>query len=145
MLALFAQVAATTLARWWAGRCGDRRGQHTLLVPSVLLAAAAAGALALIFIEEPAAVMTGVLLFRVGFSVAQNATLALMFERTLPSAYETVSALWNIAFDAGLGLGGAGFGLVAARTGYPAAFALTAALVFAALWPARYDRRKARA
>ena len=48
----------------------------------------------------------------------------------------TVSALWNLAYDAGLGVGAAGFGLVAAQTGYPIAFALTAALMLTALVPA---------
>jgi hypothetical protein len=40
-----------------------------------------------------------------------------------------VSALWNLAYDGGMGLGGAGFGLVAAMTGYPWAFALTGMLI----------------
>jgi predicted MFS family arabinose efflux permease len=53
-----------------------------------------------------------------------------------------VSAIWNLAFDAGIGVGAFGFGVVAARTGYPAAFALTAALMLAglALRPGRPDR-----
>jgi hypothetical protein len=39
-----------------------------------------------------------------------------------------VSAVWNLAYDAGMGLGAAGFGVLAVRTGYPAAFALAAAV-----------------
>ena len=38
------------------------------------------------------------------------------------------SALWNLAYDGGMGLGAAGFGVIALHTGYPVAFALTAAL-----------------
>jgi MFS family permease len=52
-----------------------------------------------------------------------------------------LSALWNLAYDAGMGLGAAGFGAVAAQAGYPASFALTAALMLAALAPALRDRR----
>jgi hypothetical protein len=33
----------------------------------------------------------------------------------------TASALWNLAYDGGLGLGAAGLGVLAAHTGYPAA------------------------
>jgi hypothetical protein len=42
---------------------------------------------------------------------------------------------------AGLGLGAAGFGVVAAQTGDAVAFALTAAVVLVALTPAWRDRR----
>jgi len=64
-----------------------------------------------------------------------------MYARVPESGYGTVSALWNLAYDAGMGLGAAGFGAVAAQTGYPASFALTAALMLAALAPALRDRR----
>jgi predicted MFS family arabinose efflux permease len=139
--ALLAQAAAT-LARWWAGRYGDRRGPAVLLAPAVL--AAGIGVLALVAIASPAAAVAGMLLFGAGFGVAQNATISLMFERVPPSGYGTVSALWNMAYDAGLGVGAAGFGVIAVQTGYPWAFALTAALVLAALLPARFDLRRNR-
>ena len=58
----------------------------------------------------------------------------------LPEAGATT--LWNLAYDAGYGAAPAIFGLFAARTGYPAAFALTGTLVLAAL-PAALHERKA--
>ena len=61
--------------------------------------------------------------------------------RVPESGYGTVSALWNLAYDAGMGLGAAGFGAVTALTGYPASFALTGVLMLAALAPALRDRR----
>jgi len=137
-LALFAQAAAATLSRWWAGRHGDRHGPAGLLVPGVL--AVAVGMAALVPTESAAAVVAGMVLFGAGFGVTQNATLALMFDRVSRAGYGTVSALWNLAYDAGLGLGAAGFGVLAAQTGYPTAFAVTAALVLAALAPAWHDR-----
>ena len=51
-----------------------------------------------------------------------------MYDRAAESAYGAVSAVWNLAYDGGMGLGAAGFGLLALHTGYPAAFALTAAV-----------------
>src|SRR5439155_16422884 len=128
--ALLAQAAAATVARWWAGRHGDRHGSAALLVPATL--AAAAGLLTLALTSSPALVVAGMVVFGAGFGVAQNASLALMLDRAPPSGHGTASALWNGAYDAGLGLGAAGFGLVAARTGYPAAFTLGAAVVLAA-------------
>ncbi|MEV4430900.1 MFS transporter [Streptomyces sp. NPDC049602] len=137
--ALFAQSAAATAARWVAGRYGDRHGPAALLLPGLVLAAA--GTLLTSLTRSPVAVVIGVALFGVGFGVTQNATLTLMYARVSASGYGTVSALWNFAFDAGMGVGAAGFGLLASRTGYPAAFALTAALMLTALVPAWRDRR----
>ena len=142
-VALLLQAAATTLTRWWAGRHGDRHGPAGLLVPGLL--ATAAGTLALALTASPAAVVAGVVLFGAGFGATQNASLALLFDRVPPSGYGAASALWNLAYDAGLGLGGTGFGAVAALAGYPAAFALTAALALAALAPARHDHPARRA
>jgi predicted MFS family arabinose efflux permease len=132
--ALLAHAAAATLSRWWAGRHGDRHGVAGLLVPGVLVAAA--GILTLVWTTSPAAVLAGMLLFGAGFGVTQNATLSLMLGGVPSSAYATASALWNLAYDAGFGLGAAGFGLLAASSGYPAAFASTGALMLAALLPA---------
>ncbi|MFL5494299.1 MAG: MFS transporter, partial [Gemmatimonadales bacterium] len=85
-------------------------------------------------------VAAGAVLLGLGFGVAQNASLTLMFERVSPSGYDMVSAVWNLAYDAGLGLGAAGFGVVAARAGYMGAFGITAALMLAALAPVWRDR-----
>lgn len=130
-LALLVQAAAATLSRWWAGRHGDRRGSARLLLPSLLLAAA--GMAALVAVPRPAVVLVAMLLFGAGFGIAQNATVALMFERVSRSAYGTVGALWNLAYDGGMGLGAAGFGLVTVHTGYPLAFAVTAGVMLAAV------------
>ncbi len=137
-LALLAQAAAATATRWWAGRHGDRHGSAGLLIPAMLTAAA--GMLGLLLIDNPAAVLVGMVLFGAGFGVTQNASLALMFERVSRSGYGTVSAMWNLAYDAGLGIGGAGFGVVAAQAGYPHSFALTAAVIVAACGLAWRDR-----
>jgi predicted MFS family arabinose efflux permease len=137
-VALFVQAAGSTLTRWWAGRFGDRHGPAVLLAPGVV--AAAAGMAALVLVGQPAAVLAGMALFGAGFGATQNASMTLMLNRVAPSGYGTVSAIWNLAFDLGIGVGAFGFGVVAAQTGYPAAFAVTAALVLAALVPLWLDR-----
>jgi predicted MFS family arabinose efflux permease len=139
-LALFVQAVGSTLCRWWAGRYGDRHGPAVLFVPGVVTAAA--GILALRMIDRPAAVLAAMALFGCGFGATQNASMTLMLNRVAPPAYGTVSAIWNLAFDAGIGAGAFGFGVVAAHTGYPPAFALIAALMLAALVlrPGRPDR-----
>ncbi|NUR84276.1 MAG: MFS transporter [Nonomuraea sp.] len=119
-LALLVQSICTPAARWWAGRFGDRHGSAKLLVPGLLLAAAGT------FLLGPA----GMALFGVGFGLLQNATLAIMMER---GPVGRVSAIWNLAYDAGMGAGGIGFGLLVAHTGYPLGFALVALVMVAAL------------
>ncbi|MCW2913390.1 MAG: transporter [Actinomycetia bacterium] len=138
-LALLAQSATSTLTRWRAGRHGDRHGPAGLVIPGLLTSTA--GMLTLALTASPTAVMTGAVIFGAGFGITQNATLTLMYARVPASGYGTVSALWNLAYDAGLGLGAVGFGALATRTGYSAAFALTAALMLTGLPAALRDRR----
>lgn len=137
-LGLFVQAVASTLCRWWAGRYGDRHGPAALLVPGVVTTAAGVGALVLV--DRPAAVVAGMVLFGSGFGATQNATMTLMLNRVAPASYGTVSAIWNLSYDVGIGAGAFGFGLLAARTGYPPAFAVTALLVLSALVPLWRDR-----
>jgi MFS family permease len=142
-VALLVHACTMPLARWAAGRYGDRHGPAVLLIPSVLTGAI--GMAGLVWLREPYAVVAGAALFGAGFGATQNVTLALMFERAPRSELGRVSALWNVAYDGGMGVGGAGFGLVAGPAGYAGGFALTAALLFGALVPAWRERGPDRA
>jgi predicted MFS family arabinose efflux permease len=136
-LALLVQPAAAIAGRWLAGRHGDRpSGQQrssALLVPGVL--AAAAGVLVLSLTAVPAAVIAGAAVFGLGFGVGQNVTQTAMYDRVPESAYGASSALWNLAYDGGMGLGAAGFGVIALHTGYPVAFVLVAIILAGAVLP----------
>jgi predicted MFS family arabinose efflux permease len=133
-VALLAQPAASTAARWWAGRVGDRRGQTGLLLPGLLLAAA--GMLGVAVTSSPAAVVGGALVFGAGFGVLQNATLSLMYARAEGSE-DIVSAIWNAAYDLGMAAGALVAGLVVVHTGYAATFALSALVMVPAMVAAR--------
>ena len=135
--ALLVQAITATLSRWQAGRHGDRYGHARLLPPA--LAVAALGMTAMLALGSPAMIFAGMVLFGAGFGVIENATFAQLLEQ-LPEA--KASALWNLAYDAGYGAGPAVFGLICVRTGYPAAFALTGALILAAV-PVALRQRKA--
>jgi predicted MFS family arabinose efflux permease len=139
-LALFAQAATATVARWFAGRHGDKRGSARLLVPGLLTTAAGVALLAVSAIVAPNTTVVGAAVFGAGFGISQNASIAVMYSRVTASGYGTVSAIWNGAYDAGWGAGAAGFGMLVSHTGGPAAFGLTAVLMIAALLPARRDR-----
>lgn len=138
-VALLVQSAAATAARWAAGRYGDRRGSSRLVAPGLL--ASAAGLSAMAATSRPVAVLAGAAVFGTGFGVTQNATLALLYSRVSRPSYGTVTALWNLAYDGGMGVGAAGYGLLTAHTGYAWGFALTAVLMLGAWGPAVRDRR----
>ena len=140
--ALFVQAVASTVSRWYAGRLGDRLGHAALLIPGVLVAAI--GMALLVLVASTTAIMAGMVLFGIGFGITQNATLTMMFDRVTPSGYDAVSAVWNVGYDAGLGIGAVAFGVVSTHTGYPTAFALLAALMLAMIAPAWVDRAPAR-
>jgi len=137
-LGLLAQAVAATASRWWAGRVADRYGQARLLIPGAI--ATAAGMAGLIWVGSPAAMFAGLCVFGVGFGVLESATFTLMIDRVPPSSYGTVSALWNVAYDAGYGAGPILLGPAVAAIGYPACFGITALLAVAALLPAWRDR-----
>ncbi|MFV8187018.1 MFS transporter [Streptomyces sp. AF1B] len=145
-VALFVQPAASTVFRWIAGRHGDRHGSARLVLPGLLLSAT--GVLVTAATGSAAAVVAGAALFGAGFGITQNATLALMYARVSASSYGTVSALWNLAYDGGMGVGAAGFGVLAGLSGYPWAFAVTAVLMLGAsavvLRDVRADHRAGR-
>ena len=138
-LALLVQPATAIAGRWLAGRYGDRRGPAVLLAPGMLVAAAGLAALSLTAV--PALVIAGAAVFGAGFGVTQNASLTIMYDRVPESGYSAVGAVWNLAYDGGMGVGAAGFGVLAAWTGYPAAFALTAAVLPVVLAAARRPRQ----
>jgi MFS family permease len=141
--ALFAQPAASTLARWVVGRAGDRRGHAGLLAPGVVLTAA--GLVALAATASPVLVIGGAAVFGTGFGLLQNASLTLMYARVPADGHTAVSAIWNASYDAGMGVGAIGMGLAAGAIGYPGVFLLTGLLTLTALLPAGRERSTERA
>ncbi|GIJ71923.1 MFS transporter [Virgisporangium ochraceum] len=138
-VALLAQAVAMSVARLAAGRFGDRHGSGRLLVPAVL--AAVTGGALVTWTASPTATVAGMILFGAGFGATQNVTLALMMDRSHPGEYGRTSALWNLAYDGGFGVGAVGIGLLIGPVGYVTGFAITAAVLVAALVPAWVDRR----
>lgn len=137
--ALLAQPAASTAARWFAGRLCDSHGPARLLVPGLVLSAVGMAMLAAT--GEAAVVIAGATVFGIGFGVLQNASLTLMYARVPAGGEGAVSAIWNAAYDLGMAAGALGAGLVVASVGYSAVFVMTAVVVLPALVLVRRDRR----
>jgi predicted MFS family arabinose efflux permease len=127
--ALLATAAGALLGRLVAGELVDRCGWGgRLLVPGMLLAAAGMGAEVA---GSGALVVIGAAAVGFGFGMVQNDSLTVLFAAFGAGGYGTASAVWNIAFDAGTGVGALGLGAVAEPFGYPAAFGAAAALLCA--------------
>jgi predicted MFS family arabinose efflux permease len=142
-LALLATSAGGLLGRLVAGELVDRRGWGgRLLAPGMLLAAVG-------LLVEVAAIGSGggVLLplgaaaVGVGFGAVQNDALTALFTAFGSARYGAASAAWNIAFDAGTGVGAVGLGAVAEPFGFGAAFATAAAVLCGGVLAVRPGRR----
>jgi len=123
MLALLLQGMASALARWAMGRSIDRHGPNKAVIAGVVCTIAA-----MLFLALPgdAAVIAGMVGSGAAFGVLQSATLTQLLQRAAPTQADSVSAVWNAAYDAGLGMGGIGIGALAAAAGFAAAFAIAA-------------------
>lgn len=138
-VALLAQPAASTIARLGAGRLGDRIGQAMLLGPGVVLSVVGMAAMAVT--SSGILVVAGSALFGTGFGVLQNATITLMYARVPAGEYGPVSAVWNGAYDLGMGLGAGVVGVLVAGVGFSWAFLVVAGSMVPALVLARRERR----
>lgn len=108
--------AARALTRWSGGHATDRVGYRRVLLLGMLAACIGMALLALSL--EPLAVLASAVLYGGGCGLAQTAIFIGMLEHTQPGQVRMVGTLWNIAFDAGVSLGGAVLGVVAASAGY---------------------------
>lgn len=136
-----------TLTRWLAGRVADRSGLGSLLPLSSVAAAAGLAVLSVGLALAPGAVgwaviLVGAAVFGAGYGGIQNLTLVAAFNRAPQEQAATVSAVWNIGFDAGTALGAAVVGALTTVVSVPLGLGLTVLPILAALpLAARSTRR----
>lgn len=130
--ALFVMGATAALSRWRMGGWADRYGAGRFLWPLVTLTVASMALLA--WTVGQSSPSLGVLvtfvvaagLLGVSYGGLQNLTLVLAFDAVPRRHYGLASAVWNVGFDLGTGLGSVLVGLVAAGVGFPQALVVTA-------------------
>jgi MFS family permease len=145
-VALFGTAGGALVGRLVAGELVDRRGLGgRLLGPGVLIALLGMVAEVLVAGAGPVGmggavlVAGGATVVGIGFGLVQNDALVAMFAAAGPARYGSASALWNITYDAGTGVGAVGLGAVAEPFGFRAAFGV-AALALALVLPATFRR-----
>jgi MFS family permease len=141
-LALFAASAGGLAGRVGAGVLVDRFRIGGRLVGPAAAVTAAGVVLVAVSLAAAPAVVAGAALVGVGFGAVQSDSLTALLAAHGPARYGAASAAWNIAFDAGTGVGAIGLGAVADPFGFRAAFAVAAGLCALAALPA--VRRAAR-
>ncbi|HVL84605.1 MAG TPA: MFS transporter [Pseudonocardia sp.] len=126
-LALFGTAAGALVGRLLAGELVDRRGLGGRLLPPATLLTAAGMGVEVLGVGTGAGwvLVAGAVVVGIGFGIVQNDALTALFVAGGPAHYGAASAAWNIAYDAGTGLGAVGLGAVAGPFGFAAAFAVS--------------------
>ncbi len=137
-IALLLVAGTAMVGRWLAGLVGSRMtAAGRMLPPALVTVAVGLLGFAAATANAPLAILA-VAVFGAGFGVVQNDSLVVMFHRSPAGA---ASMVWNVAFDAGQGLGAVAVGAVVAGTSFGVAFAILGALAVAALPLLRRPRR----
>ncbi|MFI7481529.1 MFS transporter [Kocuria sp. M1R5S2] len=124
-LALLLMSVAAALARWRIGALSDRFGPSRFIWPLVLLTTAGMAVLAWAVGDPQAtvapALMVGAVMVGISYGGLQNLTLVVTFQEVRRQHYGPASAVWNIGFDVGTGLGAVVVGMIAAGTSFSTA------------------------
>lgn len=130
-LALLVLTLAAAVSRWRVGALSDRFGASRFLAPLVLVTIV--GMLILAWsvrdanATQAAALVIGAALVGISYGGLQNLTLVLSFQAVSRPHYGSASAVWNIGFDLGTGLGAVLIGMVAAGASFSVALLVGAA------------------
>lgn len=130
MLGLLLLTGLAALTRWGVGHLSDHFGARRLLWPFVLVTVAGlvATAWAAADTGREGALLTGLTLVGIAYGALQNLTLGVAFSAVPRRDQVVASAVWNIGFDAGTGLGAVVVGLLASAYSFPPALLVAAAL-----------------
>jgi MFS family permease len=135
VVALLALGLCAALSRWLVGRIADRLGPQRMTPPLLVVTAAGLtlSAVSLSGQVRPWLLILGMVVVGIGYGALQNLTLMTVFSRVRPLEYGAASAVWNVGFDAGTGLGAMVVGLIATASTFTIGFLVMAALALAAL------------
>jgi MFS family permease len=130
-------TVTAAISRWRIGTLADRYGIARFLWPLVLLTVVALGLTALavqnradtrVFLFLGAMALVGV-----AYGGLQNLTLLLALAAARRHEYGAASAVWNVGFDAGMGIGSVLVGAIASGFSFPVALLVAAAISLATL------------
>ncbi|WP_167382090.1 MFS transporter [Corynebacterium suranareeae] len=118
--------------RYLSGVIADRRGMPgTTMIPAQIIGFLGVALITATIFQGWSVwlLIIGAVMFGGGFGMVQNEALLSMFFRLPRSKVSEASAIWNIAFDSGTGIGSFLLGIVAASLAYSGAFGAGAAVI----------------
>src|SRR5690625_2252094 len=124
-LALLLMTVFAALARWRVGGLADFYGPRRFVWPLVLVTTIGMAVIAWA-VRDPQAtavlpLLLGATLVGISYGALQNLTLVVAFEAVSRPHYGSASAVWNIGFDTGTGLGSVMIGMIAGGSSFPIA------------------------
>ncbi|OKX81168.1 MFS transporter [Corynebacterium glutamicum] len=129
--------------RYLSGVIADRRGlPGATMIPAQIIGLFGVVLIAATIFQGWSVwlLIIGAVMFGGGFGMVQNEALLSMFFRLPRSKVSEASAIWNIAFDSGTGIGSFLLGIVAASLAYSGAFAAGAAVILLGILMTVADR-----
>lgn len=138
---------AAMISRYVAGRIMDRRGYPgSVLIPFQITAAIGVALVALILtMQLPAwTMLIAALFYGAGFGGVQNEALTLLFYRLPRHKTSEASAIWNIGFDGGTGLGSTFYGMLVAQMAFAPVFGIASGVITIGLAITLLDRQLGR-
>jgi len=133
------QAIALLVSRAFAGRLADQYGRPVVIVPGILLMAAALGLLPLAY--GFAYFVMSASLFGLGFGTAQPATMALLIDRVRPEQRGLATSTYFTGFDAGISIDSLLLGMVSQHWGFGVMWTLAAACTLLGLAGLMADRQ----
>ncbi len=125
---------ACIVGRYAAGSLADRTGTPgAMMIPSQILAFIGVAIITAGVVQEWSiwAFVLGAVLFGLGFGSVQNESLLSMFARLPRHRISEASAVWNVFYDGGTGVGSVLLGAMVAGLGYAGAYGAGAAIIIA--------------
>ena len=133
------QAIALLVSRAFAGRVADQFGRPVVIIPGIILMAAALALLPLA--HGFAYFVVSASLFGFGFGTAQPATMALLIDRVRPEQRGLATGTYFTGFDAGISIGSLLLGVVGQHWGFGVMWPLAAAGTLFGLAGLLPDRR----
>ncbi|MFD5190404.1 MFS transporter [Streptomyces sp. NPDC058357] len=140
-------TGTAAVSRWRFGALADRHGTRPFLWPLVIVTAVGLASTAWAVTSPEATgvvpLLAGMALVGISYGGLQNLTLVDAFAAVDRRSSGIASAVWNIGFDAGTGVGALLVGYLATGASFSLALMVTAALSLATLPLALTRRRRA--
>lgn len=133
------QAVALLVSRTFVGRLADRLSRAAVIIPGVILMAAA---LAMLPVADSFCVFSiSAALYGIGFGAAQPASMALLFDRIRQEHRGLATGTYFMGFDLGVIIGAIALGLVTEKWGFGVMWSVTAVCAMLALAGFFLDRR----